>query len=311
MRKRSPNLAVYTVILGISTLGTVSVHAQPAPTPPTVAPSAVPDRQIESGRLLLTGGVSNVEGAGGGGLATWALITGYGTRDSIGVNVHGTYVRLTDYDLTTEGFAFGLYNRLEISYAHQDFNTLRIGALLGVGRGFTFSQEILGAKLRVYGDAIYDQDSYFPQIAVGAQYKVSNKNNIVKAVGAKSSAGIDFYVAATKLYLNESLLVDATLRMTRANELGILGFGGPRSNEYRPQFEGSIAYLLTKSIAIGAEYRTKSSNLGFTKESDWKDIFIAWAPTKNVSVTLAYVDLGTIATRKNQRGVYLSAQLGF
>ena len=31
-------------------------------------------------RLLATGGVSQVEGAGGGGLVPWALIAGYGTR---------------------------------------------------------------------------------------------------------------------------------------------------------------------------------------------------------------------------------------
>ena len=265
---------------------------------------------MESGRLLLTGGVSNVEGAGGGGLATWALITGYGTKDAVGANVHGTFVRLSDYDLDTEGVAVGFYNRVELSYAHQSFN-IKIGGLLGLGNGFTFGQDIIGAKVRLYGDAVYDQDTYLPQIAVGLQYKSSNKNDIVRAVGAKASEGIDYYVAATKLFLGQSLLVDATLRMTKANEIGILGFGGPRNNGYRPQFEGSIAYLLTKSIAIGAEYRTKSSNLGFTKETDWKDIFIAWAPTKNVSVTLAYVDLGTIATRKRQNGGYVSVQVGF
>lgn len=43
---------------------------------------------FESGKLLATGGVSQVEGAGGGGLSTWALITGYGTRDAVGGNVH-------------------------------------------------------------------------------------------------------------------------------------------------------------------------------------------------------------------------------
>jgi hypothetical protein len=33
---------------------------------------------MDSGRLLLTQGVSNVDGAAGGGLATWAVISGYG-----------------------------------------------------------------------------------------------------------------------------------------------------------------------------------------------------------------------------------------
>ncbi len=36
------------------------------------------------GKLTATGGVSQIEGAGGGGLMLWALITGYGSRDSYG-----------------------------------------------------------------------------------------------------------------------------------------------------------------------------------------------------------------------------------
>jgi hypothetical protein len=31
---------------------------------------------FDSGKLLATGGVSQIEGAGGGGLASWAMITG-------------------------------------------------------------------------------------------------------------------------------------------------------------------------------------------------------------------------------------------
>ena len=45
------------------------------------------------GKLLATGGVSQVEGAGGGGLTPWALISGYGTRDSYGANLHATAIR--------------------------------------------------------------------------------------------------------------------------------------------------------------------------------------------------------------------------
>ena len=48
----------------------------------------------DSSRLLATSGVTEVEGAGGGGLVPWALITGYGTRDQIGGDVHATGVAL-------------------------------------------------------------------------------------------------------------------------------------------------------------------------------------------------------------------------
>ena len=63
-------------------------------------------------------------------------------------------------------------------------------------------------------------------------------------------------------------------------------------------------------MAIGAEFRTKPDNLAVAHEGAAYDAFIAYAPCKNLSVTLAYVDLGNIVTRK-QTGTYLSLQVGF
>jgi hypothetical protein len=40
-------------------------------------------------------------------------------------------------------------------------------------------------------------------------------------------------------------------------------------------------------------------------------VFVAWAPSRNVSLTVAYVDLGNIVIRDHQRGVYASLQVGF
>lgn len=266
---------------------------------------------FESGKLLATGGVSQVEGAGGGGLAPWALITGYGTRDAIGANAHYTFVNLPDYTLHSGGVAVGLYDRVELSYARHWFDTGATGAALGLGAGFTFEQDVFGAKIKVLGDAVYDQDLALPQIAVGAQYKKNNRAAIISAIGGKSDDGIDFYVAATKVFLAQSLIVNGAVRMTKANQFGILGFGGDRKDSYSPQFEGSAAYLVTRKIAIGAELRTKPNNLGFAKENDAWDVFGAYFLNKNASLTLAYVDLGSIATRTGQRGLYLSLQAGF
>ena len=45
-----------------------------------------------------------------------------------------------------------------------------------------------------------------------------------------------------------------------------------------------------------------------------RDFFVAWAPNKHVSLTLAHVDLGHIVPAvvpKRQTGTYLSAQLAF
>ena len=262
------------------------------------------------GKLLLTGGVSNVEGAGGGGIASWALITGYETRDGIGGNLHATRLTLPDYKFTTYGAAVGLYDRLELSYARQDFDTQGTGAKLGLGSGFTFHQDVLGAKLRVLGDAVYDQDSWRPQVAVGVQVKQADHGAVIGLLGGKHDQGVDWYVAASKVLLNESLVLNGAMRATKANQTGLLGFGGPGNDSYQPQFEGSAALLVTRRLAIGVEYRTKPSNLGL-KEDDWMDIFAAFAISKNLSVTAAYADLGQIATFRGQRGLYLSLQAGF
>lgn len=266
---------------------------------------------FDSGKLLATGGVSQVEGAGGGGLTPWALITGYGTSDGVGVNAHGTLVRTNDYELRTAGVAVGLFDRLELSYAHQWFDTRDVGAALGIGQGYTFEQDIFGAKLRLFGDAVYEQDSLLPQVAVGVQYKINNRGDLLSALGVGDDRGIDYYLSATKLFLAESLMVNATLRYTKANQFGILGFGGDRSDDYSLQFEGSLAYLLDRHWVVGGEFRSKPDNLGFAAEDDSFDVFVAWFPSKNLSITAAYVDLGDIATFQDQRGLYLSLQAGF
>jgi hypothetical protein len=265
---------------------------------------------FDEGKLLATGGVSNVEGAGGGGLATWALITGYGTRDGLSANVHETYIDLPDYSLQSPGISVGLYDRVELSYDWQAFDTEHTGKLLGLGEGFTFHQQILGAKLKLIGDAVYDQDSLMPQIAAGVQYKDNDRGAIIKAVGGKASDGTDFYIAATKVLLEESVLLNATVRETEANQFGILGFGGPRNSGYSTEFEGSAVLLLSRNWAIGGEYRTKPDNLAFAKEDNAFDAFVAYFFDKHLSATLAYVDLGNIAINNNQHGVYASLQVG-
>lgn len=263
-----------------------------------------------SGKLLLTGGVSSVEGAGGGGLSTWATTTGYGDNDGAGGNVHATVANLSDFKLTTYGAAVGLFDRLELSYARQQFDTQKAGAALGLGSGFTFNQDVYGAKWVLAGDAVYDQDRLLPQIAVGVQHHRNDKGAVIAFVGGEKDHGTDYYVAATKLLLDKSLLLNATVRVTDANQFGILGYGGAAGKK-APQVEGSVAWLASKRLAFGAEYRTKPDNLAFAREQDAFDVFAAYAFTKNLSLTAAYVDLGDIATFKNQRGAYLSLQAGF
>lgn len=285
------------------------VYAQQAPDG-SIADS-MPPSSLSGGGLLLTQGVSSVEGAAGGGLTPWALIAGYDTANQVGGNVHDTYIRTQDYSLNTYGVALGFSNRFEFSLAKQSFDTREVGATLGLGSGYTLTQDIVGFKVRLFGDAVLDQDSWLPQVATGIQFKHSENGDVLDAIGAKNHSGTDLYLSATKLLLDQSLLLDITLRLTKANQFGLLGFGGDNSDGYHPEFEGSLAYLLSKSVAVGAEYRTKPNNLGFAREQNAYDAFAVWTLNKVVSLTVAYVQLGDIATMKDEHGYYVSAQFGF
>lgn len=262
-----------------------------------------------SGRLLLTGGVSEVEGPAGGGLTPWALIGGYGTRDQFGGTTYFTHVDTDDFKLDSFGGAIAYHNRVELSISQQQFNLEDLGKALGLGSNYKIDVTTYGAKVRLFGDAILEQDSWVPQVSAGVLYKDNSKDALVKSLGAKSGDGTDFYVSATKLLLAQNLLLNATVRETKANQFGILGFGASGQG-YKTEAEGSVAYLLTRRIAIGAEARTKPDNLAGLKEETAYDGFIAFAPTKNISLTLAYADLGNIVVG-SQRGLYASLQAGF
>ena len=277
------------------------------------AQDAPPSRPtLGSGKLLLTGGVSSIDGAAGGGLTPWAVIGSYATAGEIGATAFVTRASTQDYGLTTIGAAIGLLDRVELSIARQEFNASVVVP------DTTLKLDIVGVKLRVAGDAVLDADTLMPQVAVGAQFKRLNPGpavgGVLDSVDAKHS-GVDLYVSATKLFLAQGILVNGTLRATRANQNGLLGFGSVDHSGYSLKPELSVAWLLRRNLAVGAEVRFKPNNLAFAgaafEEQAWKDVFVAWAPSKNVSVTLAYVDLGNIVGHERQTGGYVSLQFGF
>lgn len=265
---------------------------------------------VGGSRLLATGGISPLEGAGGGGIVPWALISGLGDRDQIGGSAYYTQADPTDFSLRSSGGAIGFFNRVELSYAHLDFG---LGTTVP---GHSIGLDVIGAKLRVYGDAVYDQDSLIPQISVGVQHKHNKDFDLVpKALGARRSDDNDYYIAATKIFLaglaGRNVVANLTLRATRANQLGILGFGGDQGDHYQVLPEASLGVFLADHWLVGGEYRMKPDNLSVFREDDFKDAFLVWFPIKRLSLTAAWAWLGNIADQDNQDALYLSGQLAF
>ncbi|WP_349969823.1 DUF3034 family protein [Pseudomonas caspiana] len=271
----------------------------------------IPFAEADNGRLIATGGASSIEGAAGGGITPWAVLTGYGEQGEWGTSVFATHVDLPDYTLDVAGMSVAYDNRVELSYAHQRFDLGTLQKDLSLPED-NLTQDIFGVKVRLFGDLIYDS---LPQVSLGIEYKKQNDFLIPSLIGAKRDSDVEGYLTASRLFMGAAfgynLVVNGGVRYSRANETGLLGFGGDRRDTRSVLKEGSVAVLFNPRWAVGVEYREKPDNLSFAGESDWADLFVGYFPNKHLSVVLAYAKLGEIATLENQNGAYLSIQGSF
>tara|TARA_R110001592_G_scaffold55984_2_gene170941 strand:- start:791 stop:1621 length:831 start_codon:yes stop_codon:yes gene_type:complete len=255
----------------------------------------------ETSKVIATGGATTIEGSAGGGIVPWAVINGYASSDQWSFTAMNTAVYVDDFTLHSIGASLSIDNRFELSMAKQTFDLDTLGGKLG--------QDIVGVKYKLVGEVLY---TAMPQISLGLQYKRVDDFALPQAVGARDDWGVDIYLAASKVYFDaiagRNLVTNLTLRATKANQTGLLGFGTATNNDYQLQAEASIAVLLTDNIALGYEYKQKPDQLGFAEENDWQDIFMAWFVNKHLSVVGAYVDLGSIAGFEQQQGWYLSVE---
>jgi hypothetical protein len=249
--------------------------------------------------------VTQVEGSAGGGIVPWALLSQGKPAGSF------TWVNTGDYSLTGLAVHGSLFNRIELSYGRMSFDS----AAVGLGQ---IDVNVFGGKVM-----LLKMEGRKPAISVGAQYKKTNADaNFLNSVGAADN-GVDYYLAVTKVFKagNKSILLNGTVRGTKANQLGILGFGSATEDGYSAQFEGSIGVFLNDSTVLGVEYRSKPDNIAGLREQDWGDLFFAYFPNKNISLVAAYAQLGDIAAEANasngghggedQRGLYLQVQMNF
>jgi hypothetical protein len=220
-----------------------------------------------------------------------------------------------DYSLSVTGAGLNWNNRLELTVARQTLDLDSLVFTLKDGFGLEqdeLNQDIFGAKVRLAGDVLY---SPWGQWSAGVQYKRQRDFTVPSAIGARDDSGTDVYVSGSKLFfaavMERNLLVNLTARATRANQGGLLGFGGDQNNSHELMMEGSVGLFLNRQWLVGAEYRQKPDNLGFATEDDWWDLFVAWVPDRRLAVTGALVNLGDVATLEDQQGLYLSLQGSF
>lgn len=256
---------------------------------------------LAGSKIIATGGASNIEGSAGGGIVPWAVINGYGSSGEWAATAFATQVGVDDFTLRVQGASVSYDNNWEWSFARQTFSLDTIGGEL--------RQDVFGVKYHLASELLY---TAMPQLSLGLQYKKHRDFALPQAVGARDNSGIDLYLAASKVLFDQvagrNLMLNATLRATKANQTGLLGFGNSNNNDYQLVFEGSAALLLNYNLALGVEFKQKPNELAFANEQHWRDIFAAWFINKHLSLVAGYADLGSIAGLDQQQGYYLSIE---
>ncbi|SHK11549.1 Protein of unknown function [Marinobacter antarcticus] len=266
-------------------------------------------------RLWATGGVTTIEGSAGGGLVPWALLGSYASDEEWGGTLALSRAEVGDYTLSVTGAGLNWNNRIEVTVARQTLDLDSLAFTLKNGFGLEqdeLNQDIFGVKVRLLGDALY---SPWGQWSAGVQHKRQRDFIVPEAIGARDDSGTDVYFSGSKVFFaavfGRNLLVNATVRGTRANQGGLLGFGGDLNNGYEVMAEAGVGVFINRQWLLGTEFRQKPDNLSFAREEDWWDMFIAWVPDRRLAVTAAFVNLGDVATLADQQGVYLSLQGSF
>ncbi len=112
---------------------------------------------------------------------------------------------------------------------------------------------------------------------MGVQYKDANRDAIVRAVGAQDDSDIDIYVSATRIDLANSLVLNATLRSTRASRQRTARYDADAYGD--PGATLSMMSRLISGLSTGAVYLEHQPKFDIRKQSvtgvetllRWKD----------------------------------------
>ncbi|MHB1678615.1 MAG: DUF3034 family protein [Sulfuriferula sp.] len=276
--------------------------------------------------MLLASGaeaaITDIDGQAGGGLVPWALL-------SSGPTVAITHISTQNLGINGIAVNTSFADRVEVSYAH---NMLDIaGSPLAAGNGplsggnNADAVDNFGLKVK-----LNDMSDSMPQFALGLLYKQASGDlvsNVLNPGLGLSDSSTDLYGAVSKM-LNlggKNVLLNGVLRATKANQFGLLGFGGGTSvganSNYSIVPEVSAEVFAASNVVFGAEYRGEPNNSvaatdAVLHQNSEYDIHVVYVANKNFTLTAAYLNLGKVApgvtgTTSSQNGMLLQAQVNF
>ncbi len=141
------------------------------------------------------------------------------------------------------------------------------GAALGLGQGFTFGQDIIAAKVRLFGDAVYAQDTAgsrrSPSAPTGSR---ATGTTLSPRWALRTLEGCGDLCERDQ---DPARLVDPAERHAALDECEPDGScwasAATNKEDHEIEAEASVGWLVNRYLLVGGEYRMKPDNLGIAR----------------------------------------------
>jgi len=259
-----------------------------------------------------------IEGYSGGAITPMAYICNCGPDEhSIGrPAVSYSLMAMTSKELHVFVITQSFLKRFEIGYG---LNHLRLGSLYddvkkGGGDPGRKDLELHHVNLRANLLPENSFDLPTPAVTAGVHFKYNDGiKSINRKLGGAFSAigyarhyGFDYTLMAgktfPKLAIGRPVMLSGGMRISRAAQLGLLGFG----DRDEVTFEGSVATLPTNWLCLGYEFRQKENPYKkipglIGDERNWHALSVSWIVTERLTISGLYGALGNVANANEDK----------
>ena len=244
------------------------------------------------------------------------------------------YIGLPKGDLNWFNFGgnVSVFDRLELGFAFNSVNIDEPASVAVDQLGLDLDNNVVALSGKLM---LVKEKKWIPAISVGAIYKHTDFDNLdlFKQEGEKmysNNDGVDFFAVASKTFfipipnmdLPLPLFVNAGIKSTKGQQLGVVGFGSERDEV----FFGSTALLLPLDVIfpfvhkksgifiLGFEYvddiDVGMNSLGPMKTKRMWDVHLVYDTCKDLSFILAYLNTGSNNLQESVRNNLNPSGLG-
>lgn len=273
--------------------------------------------------------IHTYEGYSGGFITPTAYICNTGPPGSIvgrpSVAYH--FLNLGSKYLHAVTVTQSFFERIEFGYA---YNYLNLGTLPGdikAATGVTGGRNDLHLHHFNLRALLIKENSFdlpLPAITAGIHFKHNDGikkldarlGGFLRGMGYERHYGVDYTITATKMFpklaFGRPVIVSSGMRISRAAQNGLLGFGDSTA----VTFEGNVLYMPLDWLILGYEIRTKnnpfhSTNSLIGREQNWHAFSATWVVNEHITVSGVYGLFGTLTNANADNSLAIQVKYEF